>query len=138
MTFTSRLSPSIFHTVSDKNLTRGKAGYEARSWKLIITIVIVPRQVSECLVSPQTTLFPVVSFPDQNVDRRQRERIQQTTTYMHALYNYNSKLNPSRSIPLQMYHCKYNCIIIAHYILALITACILLLYSLCINQIVFT
>ena len=29
MTFTSRLSPSIFHTVSDKNLTRGKAGYEA-------------------------------------------------------------------------------------------------------------
>ena len=29
VTFTSRLSPSIFHTVSDKNLTRGKAGYEA-------------------------------------------------------------------------------------------------------------
>ena len=30
MTFTSRLSLSIFHTVSDKkNLTRGKAGYEA-------------------------------------------------------------------------------------------------------------
>ena len=25
-----RLSPSIFHTVSDKNLRRGKAGYEAR------------------------------------------------------------------------------------------------------------
>ena len=23
-------SPSIFHTVSDKNLTRGKAGYEAK------------------------------------------------------------------------------------------------------------
>ena len=29
VTFTSGLSPSIFHTVSDKNLTRGKAGYEA-------------------------------------------------------------------------------------------------------------
>ena len=28
--FPSRLSPSIFHTISDKNLRRGKAGYERR------------------------------------------------------------------------------------------------------------
>ena len=29
VTFTPRRSLSIFHTVSDKNLTRGKAGYVA-------------------------------------------------------------------------------------------------------------
>ena len=30
-----RLSPSIFHTVSDKNLRRGKAGYEAIIYNII-------------------------------------------------------------------------------------------------------
>ena len=34
-----RLSPSFFHTVSDKNLRRGKAGYEARNYARYYIIV---------------------------------------------------------------------------------------------------
>ena len=59
MTFPFRLSPLIFHTVSDKNLTRGKAGYEASEW--------LPHERLESftvshLASDTTTLPTIVQY----------------------------------------------------------------------------